>query len=389
MSVIENNMKSKEKIKVLVLESRFDLGGAERITYDITTKMNQSEFDITFCSLYGPGDIGDTLIKEGHKFYRNIIRTKYDIGAFFKLRRILKNNKIQIIYLINQPLTLFWGVILGKTCKIPVVTVIHNTFVANEELKLRIYKLLIPLVERVVAVAGIQKEYLIKFEGIPENLIKVIYNGIEFSKFCIPVNREEKIRSFGLEKFKIVGIVGRLSYVKGIDLFLYAAKYILQENENTQFAIVGEGPERAKLEALAKDLNIHKRVHFLGSRTDVNEILPIFDVAVLCSRTEAFPMAILEYMASEKAIVATSVGSIPELIKDGETGCLVQKENPVALAEKILYLLKNRKLASLMGVRAKLLVKEKFSVEFTVRETEALIRELVAKFAKRQTSFLS
>jgi len=372
-------MESKKKINVLVLESRLDLGGAERITYEIMTRMNKEEFDIIFCTLYGPGVIGNMLKNEGYKFYHNIIKTKYDIRGFLKLRRILLENRIQVIYLINQPLTLLWGVILGKAHKIPIVSVIHNTFVTKEQVKLRIYRVLLPFVEKVVAVAMMQKEHMSNYEGVPKDMIKVIYNGIDIPKYSATVDKRAKINSLGMGNYDVVGIVGRLSDVKGIDILLNAAKLILKEKEGTQFVIVGDGPERIRLERLARDLKIHDKVYFLGSRNDINEILPVFDVAVLSSRTEAFPMAILEYMASGKGIVATNVGSIAELIKDGETGFLVEKENPVVLAEKILCLLKYKELASAMGERAKAFVQEKFSVELTVRDTETLLLDVTAK----------
>ncbi len=379
-------MESKEKISVLVFESRFDLGGAERITYEITTKMNKEEFNIIFCTLYAPGDIGNMLINEGYKFYHDLIKTRFDIRVFLKLRRIMIEHGIQVIYLINQPLTLFWGFVLGKAYKIPVVSVVHNTFVTKDHAKLRVYRLLLPLVDKIVGVATMQKEYLGKYEHVPANKITVIYNGIDSTKFSITLDKGEKLRSLGLGNGKTVGVVGRLAHVKGMDVFLNAANLILRESESTQFVIVGDGPERTNLERLARDLKIHNKVHFLGSRKDINEILPLFDVAVLSSRTEAFPMVLLEYMAAGKGIVATNVGSIPELIKNGENGFLIEKDDPVALAEKILCLLENKELATVMGERAKLIVREKFTIESSVRETEALLHELATKFTARSVS---
>lgn len=181
-------MGSKGKIGILVLESRFDLGGAERITYEIITRVNKEEFDVTFCTLYDPGDIGTMLINEGYNFYHDIIKTKFDVRVFFKLRRIVLENKIQVIYLINQPLTLFWGFVLGKFYKIPIVSVVHNTFVTKDHAKLRVYRLLLPRVDKIVGVATMQKEYLSKYEHVPAKKITVIYNGIDSTKFSPPLH---------------------------------------------------------------------------------------------------------------------------------------------------------------------------------------------------------
>lgn len=370
-----------KKINVLILESIFHLGGAEKITYEIVNQINKERYDIILCTLYHPGPMGEVFINDGYKFHHDLIKSKFDYRAFFKLRKIVIEDKINLIYLLNQPLTLFWGLVIGKTLKIPIVSVMHNTLVTKKKhVKLNIYKYLITFVNRVVAVANIQKDHLVKNEGFPEKLITVIYNGVDVDKFNIFVNKAEKIKSLGMDtSSKTIGIVARMNWDKGVDVFLHTAKLVLQKNKNVQFLIVGEGPDMSVLKKLSAELNIDNKVFFIGARTDIAEILRTFDIAVLSSRTEALPMALLEYMATGLPIVATSVGSIQELIKDRENGFLVQPKNPAALAEKILYLLENKELAQRMGVKARKKVNEKFRLEITVKETEKLFNELTVK----------
>lgn len=110
----------------------------------------------------------------------------------------------------------------------------------------------------------------------------------------------------------------------------------------------------------------------------MNECVAIFDVGVLSSRTEALPLVLLEYMASGRPVVATKVGSVPGVVEDGITGFLVDREDPHAMAERILYLLNNEELARRMGNQARKVVEDRFTIETTVRRTEELIDDLLA-----------
>jgi len=373
-------LKQRRKINILILEAIFHEGGAEKITYDIVKRSDERSYNFVLCSLYRPGPWGEVFIKEGYRFYRDVIKNKFDLSALYKLKRIIRSNSIDLIYIINQPLTLFWGFVVGKQCKIPIVSVIHNTVVSEGHFKLYIYRLLLPHVDRIVAVAGMQKDHLVRNEHVPEHLIKVIYNGVDEALFSTTVDVENKIRQLALpDAVKIVGIVARLEHLKAVDVFLKAAKLVLQRKGRVRFLVIGDGPELERLKSLSAELMIQGEVYFLGYREDVRELLAILDVAVLSSRTEAFPLSVLEYMASGKAIVATNVGSVPEVIVNGETGLLIEPDDPGRLAENILMLIENSEVAAEIGNRAKMAVAGKFTLKNTVEETEMMIDQLVKK----------
>jgi glycosyltransferase involved in cell wall biosynthesis len=373
-------MKLDKRVNVLILRSIYHIGGAESVLYETISNINKGEYNIVLCSLYHPGPMGNVFIDDGYKFYHRVMKSKYDLRAFYKLKKIVLDNNIDLIYLLNEPLTLFWGFVMGKICKIPIISVIHNTVVMRESIKLYVFRILLPHIDKVVAVANMQKKHLVEKEKLPGDNVSVIHNGVDVEKFNLQIDKGKKIQSLGLDKSKkIVGIIARLFYLKGIDIFLRAAKVILEKDDRIQFIIVGDGPEMSKLTRQAIDLGIKKDVHFLGSRNDISEILAIIDVAVLSSRTEALPMVVLECMASAKSIVATNVGSIPELITDGETGFLVDPENPQALADKITILLNDQNLAQKMGKRAKIIVNERFRLDQTVKKTKDLFDELVPR----------
>lgn len=371
-----------QKLGILFLESVFHLGGAERITYDIVTRLSRQKYEPVLCTLYHPGLCGEAFIRDGYTFYHDLMANKLDIRVIPRIKKIIKTHDIRLIYLINQPLTLFWGTLCGKLFGVPVVSALHNMMLPAAPHFATLYRLFMPHTTRLIAVAETQKTYWARNAKIPEDLITVISNGIDVRQFSSPSDRSahsHKVQSLGIDPEKrVVGIVARLVPLKGVDLFLHAAKLVLESCDQVAFAIAGDGPQRRSLQSLASRLGVAQQVRFLGARTDVHEVIPVFDVAVLSSRTEALPMVILEYMAAERAIVATAVGSIPELLKDGETALLVEEANVRALADAILTLLADDERREQLGARALLTVKERFSIERTVRQTENLIDEVTA-----------
>ena len=149
----------------------------------------------------------------------------------------------------------------------------------------------------------------------------------------------------------------------------------------THFLIVGDGPGRSELERLARDLCIASNVHFTGFRSDIPELLSVFDVSVLSSYpfVETFPLAILESMAAAKPVVATDVGSLSDMVVQGETGFLVPPDHPEALAQAILLLLKDKTLALKMAEAGRKRVENNFTIERMVFEHEALFERLMER----------
>ena len=141
-----------------------------------------------------------------------------------------------------------------------------------------------------------------------------------------------------------VGLVGRLSPEKGVDLFLQAAALVLQQSAEVQFVIAGDGPERGALEVLAAHLGIARHLQFLGRCDAMPELLASLDVIVSASRFEGLPMTILESMAAGRPIVATSVGEIPTVLDGGCAGMLVPPGDTAALAQAVLTLLNDPEL---------------------------------------------
>ena len=193
-----------------------------------------------------------------------------------------------------------------------------------------------------VANSNATKSRYTKEEGIDPARVEVIYNGIEGKQFQLskPHERIALRQSLGLPpEVPIVGIVANLRPVKGLADFLLACQLVSRNVPDTHFVIIGEGDEREPLEHLARKLDLHDRVHFLGRREDVPQLLQIMDVGVLASHSESFSNSILEYLAAGLPVVVTDVGGVREVVRGERDGFIVAPRAPDQMAQRLEFLI--------------------------------------------------
>jgi hypothetical protein len=171
----------------------------------------------------------------------------------------------------------------------------------------------------------------------------------------------------------LVGWMGRISTVKGLDVLLQALTAVPEAS----CVLVGDGPERRSLEQLARELDIEDRVVITGWVDQPRDYLPSFDVVALPSRFDSLPLVIIEAMLAQRPVIASDVGGVSELVVDGVTGVLVPSENPQALGSAIAGLLDQPSLIAKMGVRARERALECFSSQAMARSYEALYRRVL------------
>ena len=173
----------------------------------------------------------------------------------------------------------------------------------------------------------------------------------------------------------VVSIVARLQAVKAHRVFLESARKVLRKRPDARFWIAGDGELRGKLETLTSQLGLTSAVSFLGYRNDIPNVLASSDVVVCASSYESFCRAAFEALALGRPVVATSVGGLPEILRDGETGVLVPPGDPESMAAAILRLLGDRELAHRLGEAARKFVRERYTVEAQASAMAALYRE--------------
>jgi len=233
-----------------------------------------------------------------------------------------------------------------------------------------------------VANSRATKERYMREEGMDPALVEVIYNGLDQTQFPVgkPSERIALRRNLGLpEKAPIIGIVANLRSVKGLGDFLLACQQVSRHFPEARFLIIGEGPEKESLMSLSRDLSLDDRVHFLGIRRDVPELLQIFDVGVLASHSESFSNSLLEYLTVGIPVVVTNVGGAREMVHEGQNGFIVPPRAPEQMAERIESLIseinpsRNRRQATL---------DPKFHLNSMVQAHENLYTRLVTSTKK-------
>ncbi len=240
-------------------------------------------------------------------------------------------------------------------------------------------RVLLPFADGVVAVSGFVRERLVESEGIPGERVRVLYNGIEPSRFARSVDRAAVRASQGLEpEDLVVGIAARLAPVKDHATLLRAFARVVRDAPRAKLALAGEGELRAETEKLAEELGIAGACRFLGVRRDVPDLLASWDVFSLSSLSEGTSVTLLEAMASGKAVAATDVGGTPEIVEEGVTGFLTPRGDESALAASLGRLLRDPQLRERCGEAGRRRVRERFTLDRMLDAYRAQYRALLA-----------
>jgi len=224
------------------------------------------------------------------------------------------------------------------------------------------------------------KEQLGRLEWIPNKKFEVIPNPVNRKRIeeglCQPLLKQD----FSIKNGElVVGIVANITPVKDHETFLRAARIILQRLPRTKFIIVGDEEQetRRRLESVISDLGLRSVISFVGGYDNPVRLLKMFDVGVLCSKSEGLSNSLIEYAAVGLPAVATDVGGNPEVVIHGKTGFLVPPSSPESLAEYILELLTNDDLRKTYGENAKKMVTERFDQDMVISAYEKFYRKII------------
>jgi len=222
-------------------------------------------------------------------------------------------------------------------------------------------------------------------DGYPPAKIAVIRNGVDLTRFDNPPSPLDLRRELGLpDDTPVVGVVSRLTRLKGLEQFLEAAAIVRSRVPSVRFLVAGETNPMDRqylreLQDYAARCGVAEHVTFTGLRSDVPAVLASLTVSVMPSLNEALSNVVLESMAAGAPTVATRVGGTPEAVVDGVTGILVPPADSGALADAIVHLLNNSQLAAHLGHAGRSRISDHFSVSRMVRATEDLYTDLLER----------
>jgi glycosyltransferase involved in cell wall biosynthesis len=216
-------------------------------------------------------------------------------------------------------------------------------------------------------------------DGVAANRTVTVHEGVDVERIraTAPVSVHEIC--FLPHHAPLVGNVAALVPHKGQRHLIDAAHLVVQELPDARFVIFGEGELREQLERHVRDLRLEKHVLLPGFRTDVIGCIKDFDLFAMSSVTEGLGTSLLDAMACSRAIVATRVGGIPEIVDDGRTGVLVPPRHPGAMAEAIVRLLRDPESRRAMGAAGLTRVTERFTVDRMVAQTAAVYERVVGR----------
>ena len=235
-------------------------------------------------------------------------------------------------------------------------------------------KCLSPLTDKIVCISEAEKVSAEREHIANDNKLELIPNGIDVEavKCAVPKRRTD----FGIaDDAFVVGMIGRVSPQKAPDIFIKSAKLIHDNIKNSAFIIVGDGEEREEVECFARENDLNLII--TGWTDEPYSYLKMFDVAVLLSRWEGFGLAVVEYMAAEKNVVATRTDAIPTLIDDGVDGLLVEVDNPEDVKEKVMWLYNHPNEAKAMRDKALQKVIKRYDISRVVDQHVEMFNKLV------------
>jgi len=360
-------------IKVLHLRSSATISGPERQILQLAEPLRRRGFELGLLLLHrrkgAPSPLHPLIHEarsEGIEAHTLHVDVRFSPQAISSIARRLKEGGFPLLHTHEYKSDLF-GLLATRLAGVKAVASARGY--TDSTPPLRLYKYIDLIVLRffslVMAVSEDLRRQLIS-AGLREEKVITLHDGIDVAAFASGAKeRGKELRRLlvDLEGQPLIAIVGRLSPEKGHRYFLESAKIIQALRPEAKFLILGEGPLRAELEGLAARLGVKEAVSFLGYQRDVAGYMAASDLVVLSSLREGLPNALLEALALGKAVVASRVGGIPEVIRDGETGFLVPPKEPQRLAERVLWLLEKPEEATKMGERGRVRVVSAFSIE--------------------------
>ena len=363
-------------MKILFLLNHLNTGGITSYILTLSKGLVRLGHSVSIAS--SGGELLYKFRKEGIIHYNVPLKTKNEISpkiiiSALILLKVIQENKFDIVHSQSRT-TQVLGCLLSK------LTGVRHIFTCHGFFKRRLSRRLMPCWgEKVIAISSQVEEHLVRDFNLSLERIFLVCNGIDTNRFS-PVLKEIKDKAkqiLGLKPNTVVGILARLSSVKGHRYLIEAMKDVVLSFHGVQLLIAGEGKIKKELEELVSSLGIKESVFFIPKSTDTKDILSAIDIFVLPSLEEGLGLALMEAMSMGLAVIGSRVGGIKTLIKDGLNGLLVKPKDPKGISCAIIDLITNPDKALRLGLQAREGIVKDFSCLDMVKNTEAVYLEVL------------
>ena len=390
------------KTRVIHIITRLDKGGSAETTLHIVSSLNMEKYDVFLAhglsresnmSIMEKEVVESDLLLAEAKGVRvfalpSLVRRlsfKNDLLAFINIYRLIKRIRPHIVHTHTSKAGLL-GRLASFLARVPII--IHtphghvfHSYYGPVMTKVFVFaeKILSFMTDKITALTNRERDEHLE-EGIASiEKYVVIHSGVMLDRLMnMNIDAGAVRGEFGIaQDSNVIGVVGRLVPIKGHKYLVSAAKRIIKEFRNTVFVFVGDGYLSSRLERQAESVGVRKNIIFTGWRKDAVEILDLFDILVLPSLNEGMGKVLVEGMALGKPIIASNVGGIIDLVRNGENGILVPPGDSDALGEAILQLLKDKNLSEKLGKNGKAMVYPEFDASVMVKQIDDLYESLL------------
>lgn len=371
------------RTRILYVIGTLERGGAETQLVELASGLDRARFEPTVCCLAGGGPLAATLAARGVPV--EIVaatsgpRRLRALTGFSRLLRRVRPDVVHGHLYWGNVAAALGGRLLGARA---VVGSRLNLARPPPPARRALRRLANAWTHLVIANSEAVRHAAARVEGLTEERLIVIHNGVDCSRF--DVAPDPRLRdSLGGGAGPLVTVVANLRRSKGHAVFLQAWASVVRALPRSRALLVGSGPLHDELENRAAALGVRSSVHFLGARHDVPALLALTDVVAHASLREGFPNAVLEALAAGRPVVATDAGGTREAIVDGRTGLLVPPGDASALEAGLMRLLSNPDEARALGDAGRRHVAERFRISTMVRAHEAAYDRVLAASRRR------
>jgi L-malate glycosyltransferase len=352
-------------MRVLQLLSSTGFHGAETMTAELVRQLHAMGVTIDIGVFDNHGNANKEILDVVAPYIQESIvipcRRQFDWSSVSTLRKYLTVRRPDLIHS-HKYKTTFYALLARRHTPCRLVATYHNWL--TDTWPLRFYAALDKRLARYCeAVIGVSESVTQELRShVPAGKVRHIGNGINTEAYRPPMSRDDAKRILGLSGMTLVGFVGRLSADKGISFLLRAlANLPTSSAQPVHAVIVGDGEYRSALEAEARTLGLSEQVHFLGNRRDTPLLYAAFDIFVLPSLREGFPMVLLEAMASGLPVIATRVGDVDRIVEHEVSGLVIEPADSAALQRALQTLILMPERAKHMGAASRERVERNFT----------------------------
>jgi glycosyltransferase involved in cell wall biosynthesis len=380
--------------RVVQFVNNFDIGGTERQVVNLTRGLVNVGFDIRLACFRPAGGLEDEMRRLGvpiAEFPISSLRDPRAAKPIYDVARYLRRNRVDLVHtsgFYTNVLAVLGAWLAGTPVIISSVRDMGHMWTPAQR---RVQRIVGVLADAVVTNADAVAARL-RVEGWDMRRVEVIHNGIEYRR---ETPAPDLRRELGLDReTPLVGMVSRLTRLKGVEDFLDAAAQVAARHPRAHFAIVGgavpddshlgERAYTSELAQRARRLGVADRLHFTGWRTDASALLRQFTISVLPSWSEGLSNVLIESLAAGIPTVTTDVGGSSEVVEHAVSGLLVPKADPGRLAAAIEQLLDHPDQAAAFGRAGRLRYEQNFTVDRMVQQMVRLYRRLLGREPARR-----